>query len=109
MGGYLRVVKKAGGITIVINDTAESILKRVTFYDIDSHQIFKKLTAKEEKLCLSQIKDDLSYFRTSYRKADLHIEIKGLNADDAAMKIRNSLIRMEREVEHAGSHQTERD
>jgi shikimate kinase len=92
MGGYLRVVKKAGGITICINDTPENILKRVTFYDKESRQIFKELTAKEKKLCLSQIKNDISYFRPSYKKADLHIKINGLNADEAAMKIRDSLL-----------------
>lgn len=96
MGGYLRVVRKAGGNTIFLSDTPENILKRVTFYDLESHQIFKVLTAKEEKLYLREIKHDISYFRPSYKKADLNIEINGLNADEAAMKIRDSLLSTEK-------------
>jgi len=92
MGGYLRAVKKAKGITVVISDTPENILNRVTFYDKDSHQVFKHLTKNEKNLYMKQIKDDISYFRSSYKKANLHIEIIGLDVNDAAMKIRNSLL-----------------
>ena len=98
MGGYLRVVKKAKGIAVVIKDTPENILGRVTFYDKDSHLIVKKLTKNEEMLCLSQIRDDISYFRPSYKKADLHIEIMGLNIDEAAMKIRDSLLNIKKDA-----------
>lgn len=33
MGGYLRVVKKASGTTIVVTDKPENILERIRFYD----------------------------------------------------------------------------
>ena len=38
MGGYLQVIKKTNGITAVITDNPESILKRINFYDIDSRR-----------------------------------------------------------------------
>jgi shikimate kinase len=44
MGGYLRAVKKANGITAVVTGKPENILKRIRFYDIDSRPIEKKLT-----------------------------------------------------------------
>ena len=42
MGGYLRVMKKTNGITAVVTDRPENILKRISFYDIDSCPIEKK-------------------------------------------------------------------
>ncbi len=92
MSGYFRAVKKYGGTIVVLTDNPENILKRVVFYDKDSHIISKTLTKSEKKQCLRQIKDDISYFRPSYKKADLHIDITGLNPDNAAIKIKNILL-----------------
>jgi len=50
MGGCLRAIKKANGVTVVINDRPENILERIRFYDIDSHPIEKKLAPKEKKV-----------------------------------------------------------
>ncbi len=84
MGGYLRVIKKANGITVVITDKPENILERIRFYDIDSCPIETKLTPKEKKWYLSDIKKDMTYFRTSYKRANLQIDISGLDSDQAA-------------------------
>ena len=91
MGAYLRIIKKEGGITVVLEDIPENILKRITFYDIDSRQILKTLTKREEKLYLAQIRDDQAYFRPSYLKADYRIRIDGLSPDEAALKIRSTV------------------
>lgn len=91
MGGYLQVLKKAEGIITVLTDTPENILKRITFYDIDSHPIEKQLTEKEKLLFLREIKKDISYFRKSYDRAHLRIDISGLSAAEAAEKMRQSL------------------
>jgi shikimate kinase len=91
MGGYLRAVKKAGGITVVVTDKPESILARTRFYDIDSRPIEKRLTPKEKKLYLREIRKDIQYFRTSYRRAALQVDISGLNADQAARKVKEAL------------------
>ena len=91
MGGYLRAVKKANGITVVVTDKPENILARIRLYDIDSRPIEKKLTPKEKKLYLREIKKDITYFRTSYQRATLQVDISGLNADQAARKVNEAI------------------
>ena len=87
MGGYLRVLKKANGTTIVVTDKPENILERIRFYDKESRQINKKLRSLEKKLYLKEIKKDITYFQKSYQRADLQIDISGLDPDQAACKI----------------------
>lgn len=48
LAGYLRIVKKAGGTVVVLLDSPENILERITFYDIDSRPIEKRLTEREK-------------------------------------------------------------
>jgi len=91
MGGYLRAIKKANGITAVITDKPENILDRIRFYDIDSRPIEKKLTPKEKKLYLGEIKKDITYFRKSYQRANLQVDISGLDADQAARKVKEAV------------------
>lgn len=91
MGGYLRVIKKTNGITAVLTDKAENIIKRVIFYDIDSRPIEKNLTPKEKKLYRGEIKKDITYFRASYQRADLQVDISGLDQDQAALKVKSAL------------------
>jgi shikimate kinase len=91
MGGYLRVIKKASGITAVITDKPENILKRISFFDIDSRPIEKKLSSKEKKLHLREIKKDITYFGKSYHRADLQVDISGLNQEQAALKIKKAV------------------
>ncbi len=91
MGGYLRVLKKAEGIIALLTDTPENILNRITFYDIDSHPIEKQLTEKEKLFCLREIKKDISYFRKSFNRAHLRIDISGLSADEAAAEVHQLL------------------
>ncbi len=91
MGGYLRAIKKTNGITVVVTDKPENILARIRFYDIDSRLIEKKLTPKEKKLYLREIKKDITYFRTSYRRATLQVDISALNAEQAARKVKEAI------------------
>lgn len=91
MGGYLRAIKKANGTTVVVTDKPENILARIRFYDIDSRPIEKKLTPKEKKLYLRGIKKDITYFRTSYQRATLQVDISALNADQAARKVKEAI------------------
>ena len=72
-------------------NTPENILKRITFYDIDSHPIEKQLTEKEKLPYLREIKKDISYFRKSYNRAHLRIDIAGLSATEAAAEVHQSL------------------
>jgi shikimate kinase len=91
MGGYLRVLKKAAGTTVVLVDAPENILDRITFYDIDSRPIQKQLTQKERGLYLREIKKDFTYFRKTYDRADMQVHISGLDAEGAAEKVERSL------------------
>lgn len=91
MGGYWRVVKESAGTTVALADRPEHILARITFYDADSNLIEKQLSEREKKLHLSEIKKDITYYRKSYERADLHVDIAGLDADGAAKKIEKAL------------------
>ena len=107
MGGYLRAIKKANGITAVVTDKPENILERIRFYDIDSHPIEKKLTPKEKKLYLREIKKDITYFRTSYQRANLQVDISGLDPDQAARKVKKAVEELDGKViQQAKSEQT---
>jgi shikimate kinase len=50
MDAYWRTVKKANATTVVLEDTPENILRRITFYDIGSKPIEKNLSEKEKQL-----------------------------------------------------------
>lgn len=87
MAGYLRAIKKVKGTTVVLTEKPESILERIRFYDLDSRPIAKKLTSKEKKFYLKEIKKDITYFRKSYQRAKLQVDISGCDANQAACKV----------------------
>ncbi len=91
MDGYLRAVKKSTGIIIVLNDKPENILERSRFYDIDSKPVEKHLTTDEKRLYLKEIKKDITFFRKSYERAHLQVDISGLNVKQAATRIKESM------------------
>ncbi len=98
MGGYLRAIKKANEITVVVTDKPENILERIRFYDIDSRPIEKKLTPKEKKLYLREIKKDITYFRKSYERANLKVDISDLDPDQAARKVKEAVEELDGKV-----------
>ena len=77
---YKKNKKKNNLISICLTDSAENILKRLTFYNIDSKLQVKELNDKERKHYIKEIKSDWSYFKDSYARADLIIGI-----DDVAV------------------------
>jgi shikimate kinase len=102
MGGYLELLEKSSGIAVALNDEPENILARITFYDIDSKPIEKKLTAHEKRLYLKEIKKDITYFRKSYERADLHVDISGLDIEQAAGKVKEALEVIDRAAREQG-------
>src|SRR5438552_10749029 len=46
----LRVIRRVPCVTVAVHDTPESILERITFYDIDPRPIDKHLTVEERAL-----------------------------------------------------------
>ena len=106
MEGYLEVLKKSTGITVALNDKPENILERITFYDRDSKLIDKNLTADEKRLYLREIKKDISYFRESYERADLQVDISGLTIEQAAGKVKEGFDVIDKAArEHGKSEQ----
>ena len=91
MGAYWRTVRRVGGTTVVLNDKPENIVERVRFYDIDSRPVEKVLTQEQKRAYLREIKKDITYFRQSYGRADLQIDISGLGPVGAARKTKEAL------------------
>ena len=91
MSPYLQIVRKAGGVKVVLLDTPENILARETFYDIDSRLIAKALTKRELALHLREIKKDIAHFGKSFCHADFQIDISGMDAESAALTLKERL------------------
>lgn len=94
MDSYWRVVKKAGGVVVVLEDSPENILKRVTFYDRDSRPLHKVVTEEEAPLYLKEIREDMSYFRRTYKRAHVRVDISGLDIAGSARKVKEHLDRL---------------
>jgi shikimate kinase len=88
---YSRTIGKAGGIVITIVDTPENIIKRITFYDIDSKPIDKHLTDDDKRQYLKEIKKDSTYFGKTYKRVHLQVDIAGLSIADSVTRIQDAL------------------
>ena len=91
MGGYLRAVKRFGGLVVALWDEPMNILKRITFYDIDSRPIERQLTAEEKRLYLREIQKDMTYLGKTYSRAHLRVDIDGLDVEAAARRVKESV------------------
>ena len=91
MDAYWRLVKTVRAAIVVLQDTPENILNRITFYDHDSRPIEKTLTDREKRYYLRDIKADMTYFRRTYRRANLTVDIAGLGPEAAAQKVKDML------------------
>lgn len=91
MDNYWRVVKKSKGTIIVLTDDAANILQRILFYDKDSRPIEKHLTEEEKRLYQKKIKEDITYFNRTYKRANISVPISGLTPDQAAAKVKEEL------------------
>ena len=92
LGDYWKVVGKTPGATIVLlRDTPENILKRITFYDVDSRPVQKSLTDHQKRLYLREIKRDITSFSRSFRRAHVSVDIAGCSPDEASRRIKDAL------------------
>ena len=91
MDNYWRVVKKAEGTIVALTDAPENILKRITFYDDDSNLIERNLSEDEKRLYLKEIKKDMTYFRRTYQRAHIMVDISGLGVHESAGRIEEAL------------------
>jgi shikimate kinase len=83
---YLQVYKKHKAnkdlLSIHIKDAFENIVERLTFYDKDSNPVEVKMDESLKKRYLKEVKADYNYFKTSYERADLQIDIENLALND---------------------------
>jgi shikimate kinase len=91
MDAYWKVVRSTDATTVVIQDRPENILNRIVFFDLDSRPLKRTLSARERRLYLKDINEDMRYFRTSYNKATMFVDISGRNIEESARKIKNQL------------------
>jgi shikimate kinase len=86
------VLKDVDKIVVVLRDSPENILSRITFYDAESNPIRRTLNDRGRQYYLREIRKDSSYFARSFGKADLSVDINGLNAESSAAKIELLLL-----------------
>ncbi len=83
---YLRVYKKHKVnkelYSIHIKDSFKNVLDRLTFYDKDSNPIIEIFDESQKKRYLKDIKEDYNYFKSSYNRADIMIDIENVRLDD---------------------------
>jgi shikimate kinase len=84
-------VIRGTGVVVVLSDSPENILARITFYDDDSMPISKTLSDKERGHHLKEIREDVRYFARSFRKADMAVDIEGLGIEDSAAMVQKRL------------------
>jgi shikimate kinase len=76
---YLQIYKKHARkreiVSIHIKDKPENILSRLTFYDKDSKPIKINLDESIKKKYLRKIIVDFNYFKDSYKRADIQLDI----------------------------------
>lgn len=93
LGAYWKVVNETRDVTIVVlRDTPENILKRITFYDIDSRPVQKNLTDREKRLYFREIKRDIAYFGRSFRRAHVSVDITDCSPEEASRMVRDALM-----------------
>lgn len=88
LGAIWKVVREArDAITVVLRDAPESILERITFYDVESRPMQRDLTDREKHRYLREIKRDITYFNRCFSRADLSVDISGNSLDDASRRV----------------------
>jgi shikimate kinase len=78
---YKKHKKRKDIVSIHIKDTPENILERLTFFDKDSNPIHENLDESKKKRYLREITADYNYFKDSYERADLQIDIKDISLE----------------------------
>lgn len=83
---YLNVYKKHKKdkdlYSIHMFDSFENVLDRLTFYDKDTNPIVEVMDERKRKWYLSDIKGDYTYFKSSYMRADIQINIEHVALED---------------------------
>lgn len=81
---YLQVYKKHKGKdlrSVLINDSFENVLDRLSFYDKDSNPIIEDLDDSMKQRYLREIKANYNYFKDSYKLADFKVNINNVRLE----------------------------
>lgn len=81
---YLQVYKRHKNkqlLSVCLNDSFENVLDRLTFYDKDSNPVTERLNESKKKRYLREIKADYNYFKDSYKRADLQVNIDNVKLE----------------------------
>ena len=78
-----------------INGNPKPELKRITFYDVDSKLVQKKVSEKETIHYLKEIKKDIAYFGKTFRRAHLVVDIAGLSIEQSVSKVQEAVLSYE--------------
>ena len=84
---YKRHKKDKALYSIHLYDSFENVLNRLTFYDKDSQPISEPMNEAKRKGYLREIRADYRYFESSYKRADLQIDIEHLKLQDIPKRI----------------------
>jgi shikimate kinase len=77
--------------SIVIKDSFENVLDRLTFFDKDSNPIIEIMDDSKKKRYLNKIKDDYNFFKESYKRADIDIIIENIPLNKVPILIINEI------------------
>lgn len=81
-------------LVVVLDDTPDNIVRRLVFYDDESRPVTMTLTDEDRRRCRKSVAEDMAYFERSFRRADLRVEIAGLDVEGSAAKIVAEIIRI---------------
>ena len=101
-----RILKDVERVVVVLRDSPQNILSRITFYDADSHPVLKVLSGDERAYHLKKIKKDINYYKQPYSRADLTVDIDGLGIEGSAAKIEGLLRQAEGRLVPENGHGT---
>jgi shikimate kinase len=89
------VLKSSKGVRdakiVVLRDAPENILKRITFYDINSRPVQMNLMDSQKGFYFREIKRDIAYFSRCFCRAHISVDIAGCSPGEASRKVRDAL------------------
>jgi shikimate kinase len=88
LGSYWHVVRTVrDAMIIVLHDSSDHILERMTFYDADSRLVEKVLTQSEKQLYRREIERDIAWLERSFRRARVCVDVAGDRPDAVARRL----------------------
>jgi len=92
---YKKHIKDKALYSVHLHDSFDNILKRLTFYDIDSNPINIELDSSKQKFYLRSLREDYNFFKDSYKRADFKIDISGIPLKSIPKEIINEMTNLQ--------------